>query len=161
MACFWFLYEDYQNILAERSWIINIKRKDKGGTIKIVADESTININEQIKILNDLYIKHGIKNYVFTNFIVKEIISIKKIMIRCTFFFLAGYKKMRSICLDWIFDCMNHTVCFNKASKLNSICIAYCICYITTQIEEHENFTCYCFKCRVCRVLLCILTSRK
>ena len=57
---------------------------------------------------------------------------------------------------------MNHIACFNKASKLNSICSARCICYITTQIERHnENFSYYCFKCRVCKVLLCILTSRK
>ena len=87
MACFWSLYEDYQNILAERNWIIDIKRKDKGGTIKIVANESTINVTEQIKILNNLYIKHGIKNYVFSNFIVKEIISLEKLWFDVPFFF--------------------------------------------------------------------------
>ena len=87
MTCFWSLYEDYRNILAEKNWIIDIKRKDEGVTIKIVANESTINVNEQLKILNDLYIKHGIKNYGFHNFIVKEIISIKKIMIRYVFSF--------------------------------------------------------------------------
>ena len=69
---------------------------------------------------------------------------------------------MQSIFPDRIFDYTNHIVCFNKSSKLNSICIARCICYTTTQIEGHnENFSCYCFKCRVCRVLLCILTSQK
>ena len=87
MTCVWSLYEDYRNILAEKNWIIDIKRKDEGVTIKIVANESTINVNEQLKILNDLYIKHGIKNYGFHNFIVKEIISIKKIMIRYVFSF--------------------------------------------------------------------------
>ena len=37
-----------------------------------------INVNEQLKNLNDLYIKHGTKSYGFNNFIVKEIVSIKK-----------------------------------------------------------------------------------
>ena len=73
MACIWSLYEDYRIILDGNNRIINIKRKDKGGTIKIAANESTINVNEQLKILNDLYIKHDIKNYGFNNFIVKEI----------------------------------------------------------------------------------------
>ena len=73
--------------MAEKSWIIDIKRKDEGATSKIVAKESTINVNEQLKILNDLYMKHDIKNYGFNNFIVKEIISIRKIMIRYTYFF--------------------------------------------------------------------------
>ena len=69
---------------------------------------------------------------------------------------------MQSIFPDRIFNYMNHIVCFNKASKLNSICIARCICYIATQIEGYnENFSCYYFKCCVCRVPLCILTSRK
>ena len=125
MACFWSLYEDYRNILAVKNWIIDIKTKDEGATIKIVASESTINFIEQLEILNDLYIKHGSKNYGFNNFIVKEIISIKKIMIRYTFL-LAGYKKMQSIFLDHIFDYMNHIVCFNKTSKLDSIFIACC-----------------------------------
>ena len=52
------------------------KRKGEGATIKIVANQSTINVNEQLKVLNDLYIKHGIKDYGFNNFILKEIISI-------------------------------------------------------------------------------------
>ena len=69
---------------------------------------------------------------------------------------------MQKIFSDKIFDYMNHIVCFKKASKLNSICIAHCLCYITTKIEgQNESFSCYCFKCRVCRVLLCILISRK
>ena len=50
---------------------MDIKRKDEGTIIKIVASESRININEELKILNDLYIKHSIKNYDFNNFIVK------------------------------------------------------------------------------------------
>ena len=87
MACFWSLYEDYRNILAGKNWIIDIKRKDVGATIKIVAKESTVNVNEQLKILNDLYMKHDIKNYGFNNFIVKEIISIRKLMIQYVFFF--------------------------------------------------------------------------
>ena len=61
MACIWSLYEDYRIILDGKNRIIDIKRKDKGATIKIAADESTINVNEQLKILNDLYIKHGLK----------------------------------------------------------------------------------------------------
>ena len=69
---------------------------------------------------------------------------------------------MQSLFFDQIFDYMNHIVCFNKASKLNSICIAHCICYITMQIEgDNENFSCCCLKCCVYKVLLCILTSRK
>ena len=78
MACIWSLYEDYRIILDGKNRIIDIKRKDKGATIKIAADESTINVNEQLKILNDLYIKHDIKNYGFNNFIAKEIMIRKK-----------------------------------------------------------------------------------
>ena len=78
MACIWSLYEDYRIILDRKNRIIDIKRKDKGATIKIAANESTINVNEQLKILNDLYIKHDIKNYGFNNFIVKKIMIREK-----------------------------------------------------------------------------------
>ena len=78
MACFWYLQEDYGIIFAGKNWIIDIKRKDKGATTKIVANEPTINVNEQLKVLNDLYIKRGIKNCGFNGFVLKEIISIKK-----------------------------------------------------------------------------------
>ena len=47
MASFWSLYENCQNILSGNNWIIDIKRKDEGGIIKIVVNESTIDINEQ------------------------------------------------------------------------------------------------------------------
>ena len=58
---------------------------------------------------------------------------------------------MQSIFPGRIFDYMNHIVCFKKTGKLDSICIACCICSITTQIEGHNatvssaEFVWYCF----------------
>ena len=55
MVCCWSLYEDYQNILAGKIWIINIERKNEAAIIKIVSNEFSININGELKILNGLY----------------------------------------------------------------------------------------------------------
>ena len=69
---------------------------------------------------------------------------------------------MQNIHPEEIYDYMNNIVSFDKAKKLNNICIAHCSCHITTEIDDHNpNSSCHCFKCRVCRVLLCVLTERK
>ena len=57
---------------------------------------------------------------------------------------------------------MNNIVSFDKVKKLNNICTARCICHITTKFDgRNQNFSCHCFRCRVCRVLLCVLTEQK
>ena len=115
MSCFWSLHEHYQNILVGKNWIIIIKKKNEGATIKIVVNESTTNVNEQLKILNDLCIKHGIKNYGFNNFIVKEILLIKKNYDSIYLFSSSHLKKMKNIHPEQIYDYMNNIVSFGKA----------------------------------------------
>ena len=53
-------------------------------------------------------------------------------------------------------------LCYSKAKSLRSLCAARCICYIATQTRRHNSeYKCYCFKCRICRLLIYVLFSRE
>ena len=50
----------------------------------------------------------------------------------------------------------------NKAKKLHSICIARCIRFLVEHVRGHNGkLPFHCFKCRICRVLMNELLSRK
>ena len=78
MSCFWLPYRNYYDTTSEKNWIIDLKRKDAHTIMKIVCNQSDINVHGQLKILNELYAKYEIKNYGFDLFFIKKIISIKK-----------------------------------------------------------------------------------
>ena len=78
MACFWPLYQKYLEIDTGKNWIINLKRNGCCSRIKIVSNKFDIDVNKQLKVLNDLYVDFGIRNYGYDNFFAKEIIAVKK-----------------------------------------------------------------------------------
>ena len=50
----------------------------------------------------------------------------------------------------------------NKAKNLHSICIARSIRFLMENVRGHnDHYRCQCFKCRVCRLLMNELLSRK
>ena len=50
----------------------------------------------------------------------------------------------------------------NKAKNLHSICIARSIHFLVENVPGHnDHYRCQCFKCRVCRLLVNELLSRK
>ena len=60
-----------------------------------------------------------------------------------------------------IFDYFNNIVDQDKAKKLHSFSIARSICHIAVQISSHRiSYMCFCFSCRIFRLLLAVLLSR-
>ena len=50
----------------------------------------------------------------------------------------------------------------NKAKNLHSICIARSIPFLVESVHVHnDHYWCQCFRCRVCRLLMNELLSRK
>ena len=71
------------------------------------------------------------------------------------YLFSSSCLKMQNIHPEQIYDYVNNIISFDKAKKLNNICLARCIFHITTIINCHnESFTCHCFKCRVWQVTI-------
>ena len=61
-----------------------------------------------------------------------------------------------------ILNYFNNIIDQDKAQKLHSFSIARSICHIAVQIAGHsDNYHCYCFLCRIYRLLLTVLLSRK
>ena len=55
----------------------------------------------------------------------------------------------------------NH-VCYWKAKRLHSLCVARYIRYVCSQTRRHNSeYKCYCFKCHLARMLLQVLSSRR
>ena len=60
-----------------------------------------------------------------------------------------------------IFNYFNNIVDQDKVQKPHSFFIARSICHIAVQIIGHsDNYQCYCFSCRICRLSLTVLLSR-
>ena len=61
-----------------------------------------------------------------------------------------------------IFDYFNNMVNQDKVKKLHSFSIARSICHIAVQVSNHSvNYMCFCFWCRIFRLLLSVLLSRR
>ena len=54
-----------------------LQDKKENVTIKVIWNQYSINVNEQLEYLNLLYLRHVIKKYGFNNFFVTKIRSIK------------------------------------------------------------------------------------
>ena len=60
-----------------------------------------------------------------------------------------------------IFNYFNNIVDQDKVQKPHSFFIARSICHIAVQIIGHsDNYQCYYFSCRICRLSLAVLLSR-
>ena len=95
-------------------------------------------------------------------FEVTEIISINKNH-SCLYLLLESSKKMSVVVHPTnVFDYFNNIVDQDKAKQLHSFSIARSICHIAVQIIDHsDNYQCYRVSCRICRLLLTVLLSRK
>ena len=81
-----------------------------------------------------------------------------------TFFFLplGNFSKMSiNIRPTDIFLYFDNHVCYLKAKRIRSLCVARCIRYIATQTRRHNSeYKCYCFKCHIWQMLIYVLFSR-
>ena len=92
MGCFWSLYRKYCELNIGKNWIIDLKRNDRCCQIKIICNKVDINTCNQLKILANSYNDYDIKNYGFDNFVVKEIITVKKVIVLLSFLLATGCK---------------------------------------------------------------------
>ena len=50
----------------------------------------------------------------------------------------------------------------SKAEKLHYFCAARAVCFLYEDVKGHgKHFCCYCFKCRICRLLMYVMLCRK
>ena len=72
MACFWSLYEKYQQNLRIKNSIIKLKRLDRKAIIKLYCNQTDINVQKELDKLNKLYDKFNISSYGFDRFFDSE-----------------------------------------------------------------------------------------
>ena len=129
--------------------------------------EENINVEKELEYFNLLHLRYNLSRIGHLLFEVTEIISIKRDYFSVFIFSSRKqYEKKSKVSLQInstnILGYFNNIVYPAKTKQLHSFSIARSICHLSVQIDGHNlTYDCDCFSCRICRILLTTLLSRR
>ena len=151
------LVDDFKKNLTIPNNVLIWISKERKFVITVYCIKKDISVKEELDYLNVLHKYHGLARMKLSPFEVTEIISIIKNYLSMFIFTSRKQCKKMSVVVHptKIFDYFNNILDQDKAKQLHSFCVVRSICYIATLITDHgNNYRCFCFKCRICRLLI-------